>query len=236
MPLENGPRMRHVLIGQIFVEGLRVDLARHARHLQNALQLAGEQQPARLVTVDERLLAQPIAGEHQLLPPGVPNGQGEHAVQMRHELRPFVFVEMDKHFGIAIGAEAMPGPFEPAAEVAEVIDFAVEDDPYRTVFVGQRLFAAGEVDDGQPPMAQGHVWHSRPRLCKVPGTAGGGCATVRVPIEVHTFAVRPAMAEHVDHPLERFLPHGLVGFVPCRAGDAAHDADNMPQPAAKQGQ
>jgi hypothetical protein len=55
-------------------------------------------------------------------------------------------------------------------------------------------------------------------------------------VEVHAFAVRPAMAEHVDHPLERFLPHGLVGFIPYRAGDSAHDADNMPQAAAKQGQ
>ena len=77
---EDRPRMRHVLVRQVFVERLRVDLARHARHLQQALQLAGEQQPPGLVAIDQRLLPQPIAGQQQLLPPGVPDGQGEHAV------------------------------------------------------------------------------------------------------------------------------------------------------------
>ena len=217
--LENRPRMRHVLIREVFVEGLRVDLPRHARHLQDALEFAGKQQPARLVTINQRLLPQPIAGQHQLLPPGVPDGQGKHAVKVCNEFWPVVFVEMDQHFGVALSAEAMPGPFQSAAEVAEVIDFAVENDPHGAVFVRQWLFAAGEVDDRQPPMAQGHA-----------GLHLTGA------VEVHAFAVRPTMTQHVDHPLERCLPQGLVGFIPHRAGDTAHETDNRRLTAAKQGQ
>ncbi len=152
---EDRPRMRHVLVGQVIVQGLRVDLPRHAGHFQHALQLAGEQQPARLVPIDQRLLAQPVAGQEQLPPPGVPEGEGEHAVQVREHLRPLVLVEMDEHFRVALGAEAVAGPLQPAAELAEVVDFAVEDDPHRAVLVGHRLLAAGEVDDRQPAMAQG---------------------------------------------------------------------------------
>ena len=166
------PRMRHVLVGQIFVERLRVDLPGHVRHLQDGLQLAGEQQPARLVTIDQRLFSQPIAGQQQLLPLGVPDGQGKHAVESGEQLGPLVFVQMDQHFRVALRAEAVAGRFEPAPQVAEIIDFAVEDDPHRAVFVGERLLAAGHVDDGQAAMPEGHAGLSR----------------------VRSFAIRPAMA------------------------------------------
>ena len=151
---KNRARVRHVLIRQILVEGLRVDLARHARHFQQALQLAGEQQPAGLVPINERLLSQPIAGEDQLLPLGVPKGQGEHAVQMRDELRPFLLVEVDDGLGIAMGAKLVAGAFEPAAEVAEVVDFTVENDPDRAVFVREGLLPTCHVDNGKPAMAK----------------------------------------------------------------------------------
>ena len=107
------------------------------------------------MAIDQRLLAQPIAGQQQLPSPGVPEGQGEHAVEVLEKLGPFVLVEVDEHFGVALGAEVVPGAFQPAAQVAEVVDFAVEDDPDRAVFVGERLLAAGHVDDRQPAMAQG---------------------------------------------------------------------------------
>ena len=109
------------------------------------------------MAIDQRLLAQPIAGQDQLPPLGVPDGQGEHAVEMLEEVRPLVLVEVDDHFGVAVRAEAMAGAFQPPAQLAEVVDFAVEDDPDRAVFVRQRLLPAGQVDDRQPAMAQGHA-------------------------------------------------------------------------------
>ena len=79
---KNRLRMWHILIGQIGVDGLRADLPRHARRLQQAFQLAGKQQPAGLLPIDQRLLAQPIPGQQQESPRGVPKGQGEHAVEL----------------------------------------------------------------------------------------------------------------------------------------------------------
>ena len=38
--------MRDVLIGEIFVDRRRIDVARQAGNLQKALQLAGKEQPA----------------------------------------------------------------------------------------------------------------------------------------------------------------------------------------------
>ena len=98
-------RVRDVLIGQVLVDRRRVDLARQAGHLQQALQLAGEEQPARLVAIDERLFAQAVAAEHEAAAIGVPDGDGEHAVQVREAVRPFVLVEMDDRLGVAVGAE-----------------------------------------------------------------------------------------------------------------------------------
>ena len=199
------PRMRHVLIGQVLVQRQRVDLPGHVRHLQQGLQLAGEQQPARLVTIDQRLFSQPIPGQQQLLPLGVPDGQGEHAVQMCQQLGPLVFVQVDEHFRVALGAELVAGLFEPAPQVAEIVDFAVEHDPHGAVFVRKRLFSAGQVDDGQAPMPKGH--------------AGWAFHTGNIA----AFAIRPAMAQNVDHPLKRCRLHGLTGVVPDRTGDAAHE-------------
>ena len=45
--------------------GGRIDLPRRAGNLQQTLQFAGEQQPLRLEAIDKRLLAQPIAGQHE---------------------------------------------------------------------------------------------------------------------------------------------------------------------------
>ncbi len=131
--------MRHVLVGQIFVQGLRVDVPRHAGDLQEAFQLAGEQQPAGLVAIDQRLLAQAVAGQEQQAALGVPEGEGEHAVQQADHFRAFIFIEMDEGFRVALRLEAMPAAFEAAAQGGEIVNLAVEDDPHRLVLVGQRL-------------------------------------------------------------------------------------------------
>ena len=40
---------------------------------------------------------------------------------------------------------------ERAAQLDEVVDLAKAHDPDRVVFIGDRLVAAGQVDDAQPP-------------------------------------------------------------------------------------
>ena len=65
-----------------------------------------------------------------------------------------LLVEMDDDFGVALGDEAVPGCHQPVAELLEVVDLAVLHHPHRAIFVGNRLMAAGDVDDAQSAVAQ----------------------------------------------------------------------------------
>ena len=61
---------------------------------------------------------------------------------------------MDDHLGVAVRAEAVPARLELGADVGEVVDLAVEDDPDRAVLVGERLIAGREIDDAQAAMPE----------------------------------------------------------------------------------
>ena len=61
---------------------------------------------------------------------------------------------MDDALGVGIRAEAMPARFEIGSQLTVVVDFAVEDDPHRFVFVGERLMAGAQVDDRETAKAE----------------------------------------------------------------------------------
>ena len=93
----------------------------------------------------------------------------------------------------------MPLGFQPPPQRGVVVDLAVEDRPDRAVLVGERLMAAGQVDDRQPPEPQ--------------------CGMV---VAIVARVVRPAVDEPVHHGLERFGRQRAVRIGPDRAADAAH--------------
>ncbi len=64
--LENRSRMRDILVGDVLVQSGSVNLTRQAGYLQQAFQLAGEEQAIALVAVHQRLLSQAVATEYQL--------------------------------------------------------------------------------------------------------------------------------------------------------------------------
>ena len=100
----------------------------------------------------ERLDAEPVAGEHQPAAARVPQGDGEHAVEVGQEIEPAVLVEMDDDLGVGmIGGEAVAGALELLAQLDVIVDLAVEDDGDGLVLVEDRLLAGGDVDDGEPP-------------------------------------------------------------------------------------
>ena len=91
-----------------------------------------------------------------------------------------------------------PG-FEAAAEGGEVVDLAVEDGPDRAVLVGERLVAAGEVDDREPAEAErGVVVAVGPRV------------------------VGPPVLEPGDHRRQVGVAQGPGRVGPGRAADPAH--------------
>src|SRR5690606_32817563 len=87
-------------------------------------------------------------------PPGVVDREGEHAVQAIDDSRTVLFPAVHDDLGVRRRAETVAAGFEIGPQIAMVVDLTVEDDPDRPVFVGHRLPAAGQVDDGQTPMAE----------------------------------------------------------------------------------
>jgi len=120
--------------------------------------LRGEDEPARPVEVDERLLAHAVPRDEQLASARVPQGEGEHAAQHGQAALAVLAVQRQQHLGVARGAEDLALLFKNRAKRAEVVDLAVEDDDVAGVRVVHGLASARvQVQDGQARVPQGHV-------------------------------------------------------------------------------
>src|SRR5438874_2419369 len=94
---------------------------------------------------------------------------------------------MDQHLGIGARAKLMAGREQQFAELGEIVDLAIEDDPDGGVLIGHRLVAGGaEVDDAQPAVPE------RNRL-----SGSGEYPDSRV--------VRPAMSNGFRHSTDQVL-------------------------------
>ena len=109
------------------------------------------------VEVVERLDAETIASDQETPALPIPEREAVHAVERVREVIAVLLVGVDDDLGVAASAEAMPGALEPRSELAKVVDLAVADDPDALVLVGDRLMAAGEVDDRQAAHAEQHL-------------------------------------------------------------------------------
>ena len=70
-----------------------------------------------------------------------------------HALAEF-FVEMDPGFGVAVRGEPVAALEQFFAQLGVFVELAFEGDPDVARFVGQRLPAAGDVDDREPAIAE----------------------------------------------------------------------------------
>ena len=119
----------------------------------------------------------------------IPKRKSKHAAQILQHLDAVFFVEMDERFHIAVGREAMPALFEIGAQFDVVIDLAVADDVNRSVFVRDRLLAAREIDNAEPPHRQTDSRRDkksfiiRPAMpqARSPGRGAGECDPARSP-------------------------------------------------------
>jgi hypothetical protein len=150
-PLEDRERGGNGVEGQERLEGVEVDLAS-----PQGLQLGSEGKQPVLGAVVERLDPEAVPGEHKRALPRVPEREREHTPQLSDELRAVLLVEVDEHFGVALGGEPMAAPLETVPELAVVVDLAVLDDMDRPVFVSDWLIAAFEIDDGKAPRGERH--------------------------------------------------------------------------------
>ena len=87
----------------------------------------------------------------------IPKGKGKHAADMLDTLRAVLFIEVDDNFGVTASFEGVTELLQAFSQFREVVAFPIISDPDGVVFVCQGLFAAGQVDDGEPPMSQATV-------------------------------------------------------------------------------
>jgi hypothetical protein len=121
---------------------------------QNCFKFRGKPERFTLGGVKEGFLADPVAGQHQPLCSGVPQGKGKHAVERLQAMLAHFFVEVDDNFGIAPALEAVTSLLQTFSQGAIIVDFAVADDPDGAVFVADGLPAAVQVNDAQATAAE----------------------------------------------------------------------------------
>ena len=180
-------------------DAVPIQASPHFWQLKDRFELGSEREPAFDRGIVERLDAQTIPGQEKLAASLVPEREGKHAAKAIDRARAELLIEMNNRFGVALSAERVSPPFELPAQIAVVVDFSVKDDPDGAVLVGDRLLPTCEVDDAQPPHAEGHA----------------------VP-EVHPLVVRSAMDHRGAHGAYLVL-EGWASVPPDDAGNTTHD-------------
>ncbi len=146
--------MGDVLVGEELVDRRRINLGADAIDCGDRFQLAAEHQPVVLDRVIQRFLADPVAGQHQTVTAGVPDGNREHAIQLRKAVSAGVFVQVNDRFTVAMGGELVAAAFQTPAQSLIVVDLAVKDHLNRAIFVAHRLMGTFQVNDAQAAKAE----------------------------------------------------------------------------------
>src|SRR6185312_12959494 len=136
------------------VDALVVELPRDETARNDALQLGGEEHEVVDDRVVERLDPEAVTRDHGAPLALVPHGGDELAAQVLAVALALTLVEVREHLGVAARAEGVAVCPQAVAERVVVVELAVLHGPHGPVLVGERLVAAGDVDDAQAPRAE----------------------------------------------------------------------------------
>ena len=153
-PGERAQGRGNVVVGQVPPQRHRVERLRDPRVDQEGAQVGGEDQLLAVRPVEERLLAGAVAGQQQAAAWLVPDREGEHPVEVLHQVGAVLLVEVGDDLGVGLRLQPVALGGELLAELGRVVDLAVADRPDRTVLVGERRRRGGDVDDGQAAEAE----------------------------------------------------------------------------------
>ena len=169
------------------------------------LRLRPEHQRRTKACVIQRLLAEAVADQRQLVPPVVPRGDGEHAETLLHRgLDPPDGKALDEHFRIRVASKrtALRGEF--TSQLARIVDLAIEHDHEPPARRRHRLMTGRrEVHDRQPLKPKSNPLRR---------------------IAPHPVVIRPAMPQGRGHASDD-SPHcigSLVTNTVQESGQAAH--------------
>ena len=106
---------------------------------------------------EQGLFAESVARHEQALVARVPDGEGEHAAQVIDDILSPVLVCTQQDFRIGVARETVAQLGELPAQVAEVVDLAVERQCQAAGRIAHRLVRAVGIDDRQAPVPQEHA-------------------------------------------------------------------------------
>src|SRR5215469_7833054 len=178
--LKGGVRLQNVAEVEIFKKGMVIDGRQLGSDRQNGLDLGCEQQPPADMGIMQGLFAQPVTSYQQFPPTLVIEGEGEHAAQLLDACRSQLLVEMDDDLGVASGRKAVAAGFKARTELRKVIDLAVKYNPYRAVFIENRLVPSRDINNAQAPHPETGIL-----------------------FDENTFIVRSAMHDGLAHAMNR---------------------------------
>ena len=116
--------------------------------LKQRLEFRGDEVAAIDAGDVERFLASAIAGDEEGVSFAAPDREGEHAIEPVEERLAPLFEAVHEDFGVTVvGRELVTKRQQLVAQLAVVVDFAVEDDAVPLALVPHGLMAAIEVDD-----------------------------------------------------------------------------------------
>ena len=168
---------------------------------EDGADFGGEGEGAVVEGIVEGFDAHGVAGDEEALAWGVPDGDGEHAVEFIEDGIAPLEVTEDDDFGIGVAEERVTEVEEFLADFEIVIDFAIEDHPDIARGIGHGLVTSGgEIEDGE----------------SAEGEAEGA-------IEVEAIVIGAAVGESAGHFGESLGVGGGAGGEVELADDTAHE-------------
>ena len=110
-----------------------IELPRLGHEVEEPLELAAERHAALVGGVVQRLHAEGIARDEHVAGAAVEEGDGEDPVEAREHALALLEIEVEDHLGVGVAAEGVSLGLEFAAELAVVVDLAVEDELHRAI-------------------------------------------------------------------------------------------------------
>jgi len=156
-------------------------------------------------TVAKRFYADTIPNQPEFALPAVPNPDCKHPPKLLDTRNSPLLERVQDDFSVrVIGLPMMSASsFELTANFRVIVDFSVENNPHRAIFVAHRLGGGfGKIDDGEPSMPETNA--------PVPGNPSAR-------------TVRSSMFHRIAHPIDQFFGDDEIRVLECKCPtDATH--------------
>ena len=140
---------------QVGCQARHIQAARHKPAGQQGANFRSEEEQAGRRVVIEWLYTQPVACQKKPFLPRIPQRKSEHSGETTKARLAPLPVSLEEHFRVPGGAEAMAQFLEFAADLLEIVDFSVKDQPIACLRIMHRLVPGRrEIKDGQASASQ----------------------------------------------------------------------------------